>query len=91
MNGFKGALPEEGMGTLTAVVAFSVCSNDLKGVLPESGLQAMRTMSFLFVDANRFAGTLPNRAFAGFERLSVRNNDFEGKMSQTQCGIVLQQ
>eukprot|EP00971_Amphidinium_carterae_P215625 4280057-Amphidinium_carterae.1 len=45
----------------------------------------MRTMSVLLVNANRFAGTLPNRAVAGLGALSVSNNHFEGKMSQTQC------
>eukprot|EP00971_Amphidinium_carterae_P312230 6206029-Amphidinium_carterae.1 len=71
---------------MSAVTHFAMSTNSFKGALPESGLQMMRTMTFLYVDVNRFAGTLPTTAVAGLGALSVTNNDFEGKMSQTQCG-----
>eukprot|EP00971_Amphidinium_carterae_P312087 6203460-Amphidinium_carterae.1 len=49
----------------------------------------MRSMSVLFASENRFAGTLPNRAVAGLRLFGVTFNDFEGEMSQTQCGQTL--
>eukprot|EP00971_Amphidinium_carterae_P113776 2254453-Amphidinium_carterae.1 len=49
----------------------------------------MRSMSGLFASENRFAGTLPSRSVAGLRLFGVSFNDFEGKMSQTQCGHVL--
>eukprot|EP00971_Amphidinium_carterae_P019584 385709-Amphidinium_carterae.2 len=84
-NSFKGALPEEAMGTMTAMATLCIQHNSFTGVLPESGLRVMRTMILLYVHDNRFTGTLPNRVVAGIEALSAQNNDFEGKISQTQC------
>eukprot|EP00971_Amphidinium_carterae_P121071 2398245-Amphidinium_carterae.1 len=85
VNGFKGALPEEGMGTMTTMATLAIQHNGFTGVLPESGLQVMRTMLVSYVYDNRFTGTLPNRVVAGIEALSAQENKFEGKISQTQC------
>eukprot|EP00971_Amphidinium_carterae_P090604 1793588-Amphidinium_carterae.1 len=71
---------------MSAVTIFSITINSFGGALPGSGLQMMRAMIALYASLNRFAGTLPNRAAARFRHFGVYHNDFEGKLSQTQCG-----
>eukprot|EP00971_Amphidinium_carterae_P176524 3499889-Amphidinium_carterae.1 len=84
INRFKGTIPESGIRMMRRVTTLAIYKNSFEGALPESGLQVMRIMSVLFVQENHFAGTLPNRAVVGLGALSVSNNDFEGKLSQTQ-------
>eukprot|EP00971_Amphidinium_carterae_P349776 6491214-Amphidinium_carterae.1 len=85
-NSFKGTIPASGLRRMSAVTRFYIGQNRFEGALPESGLQVLRTIYILTADTNSFAGTLPDRAVALPRVLSVAENDFEGKLSQTQCG-----
>eukprot|EP00971_Amphidinium_carterae_P257314 5107986-Amphidinium_carterae.1 len=66
LNRLRGALPEQGIRGMCALVGLYTFKNELTGILPESGLRAETMMRKFLIHSNLFEGMVPT---AGLENM----------------------
>eukprot|EP00971_Amphidinium_carterae_P204627 4060870-Amphidinium_carterae.1 len=77
----EGALPTEGLRSMSNLGHLALAENRFTGVLPEEGLLQMKSMRNEFkLFKNSFAGVLPERGFSSVQSgfVHISQNLFSG-------------
>eukprot|EP00971_Amphidinium_carterae_P250398 4970971-Amphidinium_carterae.1 len=88
-NQLAGALPEEGLFSVSVLTALHAFANSLRGSLPEIGLHQLSLMVMMDVGDNHHSGTLPAIGFHGMSPLLLlwlQRNAFTGALPEDGFG-----
>eukprot|EP00971_Amphidinium_carterae_P236032 4684623-Amphidinium_carterae.1 len=76
MNKLKGALPQQGIRSMSSLLRLDIMENSFSGRCPEHGLKCLRSMQFLRLCENELSGSLGEglRGLLDLTHLEVERN-----------------